>query len=106
MNYIKLFQNSSGTIDYTKTIEGFVKPTIHKESQDGIDIPTQQLLEKSSIPEYLRPFALQYPGLTYEELVQKYNKYIYKEKPTLLQGRTTKSNAYEQELAEIKKRQI
>ena len=40
MDYIKLFQNPSGTIDYTQPIEGFVKPTIHTESQDGTDIPT------------------------------------------------------------------
>ena len=106
MDYIKLFQQPAGTINYTKPIEGFVKPTVHTEPQDGTAISTQQLSEKSSLPEYLRPFALQYPGLTYEELVQKYNEYIQKEKPTLLQGRTTKPNAYEQEQTEIKKRQM
>ena len=106
MDYIKLFQKPAETINYTEPIEGFVKPTIHTELQDGTAIPTQQLSEKSSLPEYLRPFALQYPGLTYEELVQKYNEYIQKEKPTLSQGRTTKPNAYEQEQTEIKKRQM
>ena len=105
MDYIKLFQTPAGTIDYTKPIEGFVKPNITIQSDTPTRV-TQKEVKEIELPEHLRSFAKLYPSLSYDELVAKYNEYTQKENATISQSKTSKPNAYEQEQAEMKKRQL